>query len=209
MRRVLSLTSALFFVAAASRAQAIPSFEAALGEARGQILKVRTEQVQARDAQLAQEMNRASREADSLGSDAWRLRSQISDVRRRAQSAQNGPGQPGHDAFLRGEIQRLVWNLRDFGRSADDLYRDIQRICRSVQQKDPELVQPARALLSSTQRLNSEAGWVRNEASWASSDIRRAGFSMEAWDVERESSDAENSSRQAQSEAQRLLGQVQ
>ncbi|MBI5242831.1 MAG: hypothetical protein HY922_03985 [Elusimicrobia bacterium] len=200
---------ALPFLAAASQAQVFPSFEAVMVETRRQILQVRNEQVQAKDLQLAQDINRSSREANSLAMDAWRLRSQISDVRRRAQSAQDNPNQPGHDPFLRNEIQRLVWDLRDFSRSANDIYRDIQRISRSIQQKDPDLVQPARSLVSSTQRLNSEAGWVRNEANWASMDIRRAGFSMEAWDVERESSDAENSSRQAHSEAQRLLGQVQ
>lgn len=209
MRHSLFLTSALVFVAATGRAQSLPSFEAALAGARDGILKARAEQVQAKDAQLAQEIGRASRDADSIASDAWRLRSDISDVRRRAQHAQSGPGQPNNDPFLRNDIQRLVWELRDFSRVVGDLARDIQRIARSVQQKDPDLVQPARALVGSAQRLNSEAGWIRNEANWASWDIRRAGFSMEAWDVERESSAAEDSSRQAQSEAQRLLQQVQ
>jgi hypothetical protein len=208
MRRVLSLLSAVLFSAVCVQAQSLPSFEDAISQAGGQFLQARAEQFQAKNALLAGDIQRAAREADSLSMDTWRLRSQLSDVRRPAQQAQNtGSNQP-QDPFLRSEIQRLVWDLRDYSRKADDIYRDIQRISRSVQQKDPELVQPAGALVSSTQRLSSEYGWVSSDARWVSQDIRRAGFSMEAWDVERESSSAENSTRQALYEAQRLLGQV-
>lgn len=204
MRRVFSLSLLALFCALSARAQSSPSFESVVAQASGEFLQARAD---AKDAALARDIERSARDAEQLNMDIWRLRSQVSDVRRRAQQASNNQNQP-HDPFLRNEVQRLVWDLRDYARKLQDLHWDIQRLARSAQQKDPELVQPAQRLSSALQRLSSELTWVVSDARWASMDVRRAGFSMEAWDIERESSAAENSARQAQYEAQRLLGQV-
>lgn len=205
MRRALSLSFAVFFCALAARAQSIPSFEAAVAQASGEFLQARSE---AKDAALARDVERSAREAESHSMDLWRLRSQVSDVRRRAQqAAHNGQNQP-QDPYLRSALQRLVWDLRDFARKLRDLHWDVQRLTRQAQGKDPDLVQPAQRLVSSLQRLSTDLNWVVSDARWAAMDVRRAGFSMEAWDIERESSDADNSARQAQYEAQRLLNQV-
>lgn len=142
--------------------------------------------------------------------EASRLKSTVSDVRRRAQNASRNDGGRGdrQDPFLRNEVQRLVWDLRDFhqrvGRTADD----AARIQRSITEKDPELVSPAMNLSRAANRLASDARWLSDEARWAAFDLRRAGFNFESWDVERESEGAESSARRLESDAQRILSQV-
>ena len=123
---------------------------------------------------------------------------------RRARQSQ--PNQP--DAFLRNEVQRLVWDLQESARQLDWSLRDLQRIRREAV-KDPALVSPARQLESSVQWLQSDATWVEMDARNASWDLRRAGFSFESWDVERGGSDITRTARDLQSEARELLNKVQ
>ena len=209
MRRII-LLSVVSLICNLPCAAQTPSFEDALGSFRQDIHEQRAARLQSKDARHASDLHRAAREADSMAWEASRLRSTVSDVRRRAQNASRDNGQQPdrQDPFLRNEVRRLVWDLRDFnqrvGRTADD----VSRIQRSITEKDPELVSPAMNLSRAARQLASDARWMSDEARWAAFDLRRAGFNFESWDVERESEGAESSARRLESDAQRILAQV-
>lgn len=208
--RIVMLLSAAFLLAALPCAARTFSFEEALGSAQEGIRGRREEQARAKDERQAYDLRRLAREADSMAWEASRLRSSVSDVRRRAQQASRGDGgRPGdRDPFLRGEVQRLVWDLRDFARRAGQAADDVSRLQRSITGKDPELVAPAGDLSRAARQLESDARWLSDEARWAAMDLRRAGFNFESWDVEREAEQAESSARRLDHDAQRILAQV-
>ena len=209
MRRIILLSAVSLIWNLPCAAQTL-SFEDSLGDFTRDIREHRALQSRSKDARHASDLHRAAGEADSMAWEASRLKSTVSDVRRRAQNASRNDGGRGdrQDPFLRNEVQRLVWDLRDFhqrvGRTADD----AARIQRSITEKDPELVSPAMNLSRAANRLASDARWLSDEARWAAFDLRRAGFNFESWDVERESEGAESSARRLESDAQRILSQV-
>ncbi|MBI4677775.1 MAG: hypothetical protein HY748_09345 [Elusimicrobia bacterium] len=182
---------------------ALPNFEAAITGLRAQILATRVEQVQARNAAAASDLDRLASDTRGLQWTAQRLRFDLSDIRRRAQRYQ-----PSNDPFFRSDLNRVVWNLRDLAWAVQRIRMDADRLAMNAQ-PDPNLVSAARRFKDSFTWSESEIGWVANEARWAEWDIRRAGFSMEAWDVSRYSGDAERDIRDAHRSADEILRKVQ
>lgn len=207
----------------------VPSFENLLHTVRQNVLETRKEQLQAKDARTAQDLQRLARDVERLAWDSRRLRDRISDIRRRASRAMNAqppfpgrpgdrrpgdprrpgnPGSPGHsDPFLRQDVQRLVWDLKDFTRSGDDAQRELDRLTREAG-KDPLHLDPAQQLERGARNLESEARWLESEGRWASMDLRRAGYNFEAWDVERGTQDGERRAQELSRGARRLVEQV-
>lgn len=201
------LVCAVLLSLAASSSAASLSFEQSLGALREQVLTVRVEQAKAKTAGLGARITRAANDASRLRWDAQRLRDRIRDIRWRAQ--RQGMGQPGQprDPWLRNDIQRAVWDLRDLARDCGWLARDAESFNREAT-KDPALVGPAERLDSDAQGLQGEAQWLESDARFASWDIRRAGYNMEAWDIERESGNANTSARGLRDSARALLQKV-
>lgn len=215
---------ALAALLAASPASAgpVPSFENLLQSVRQNVLETRKEQAQAKDARTAQDLQRLARDVERLTWDARRLKDRISDIRRRASRAMNAqppfpgrpgdprrPGQPGRDSdpFLRNDVQRLVWDLRDFTRQGDDSQRELDRLAREAG-KDPLHVEPAQQVERAARSLESESRWLESEGRWAGMDLRRAGYTFEAWDVERGTADGERRARELSQSARTLVDQV-
>lgn len=217
---------ALAALLAASPASAgpVPSFENLLNTVRLNVLETRKEQVQAKDARTAQDLQRLARDVERLTWDARRLKDRISDIRRRASRAMNtqppfpgrpgdprrpgNPGQPGNsDPFLRQDVQRLVWDLKDFTRTGDDAQRELDRLAREAG-KDPLHVDPAQQLERAARELENETRWLESEGRWAGMDLRRAGYNFEAWDVERGSADGQRRAQDLSRGARTLVEQV-
>lgn len=215
---MLRLAALAVLTAVPARAAA-PSFESLLNNVRLAVRETRAEQAKAKDARAAQDIVRLASDADRLTWDARRLKDRLQDVRRRAQRAAAAqparpgrPGQPGQpprdqDPFLRNDVRQLVWDLQRFGRDADDMLRELARLSREAG-KDPQHVEPARRLESSTGWLENETRWLDSEGRWAGMDLRRAGFNFEAWDVERGAADAERAGRELAQGARELSQQV-
>ena len=192
-------------VSAAGPAAMPPSFEGMLNAIHLQVRQTRAAQVQEKSKA---EIERLSWDVSRLNSDLWQLRNDLRDIARRVQ--RRGPSQPGRpdqDPFLRNDIQRLVWNLRDMARFADRAERDVQRLI-SQASKDPEQVQPAQNLLSEAQRMSSETRWLESDGRNVGWDLRRAGYNMEAWDVERESGGIATGARNLENASRALLEKV-
>lgn len=220
MSKLVALAALL--AAAPASAGPVPSFEALLNTVRQNVLETRKEQVQAKDARTAQDIARLARDVERLTWDARRLKDRLSDIRRRASRLLTArppipgrpgdprrPGQPGRDPdpFLRNDIQRLVWDLRDFTRAGEDADRELSRLARDAG-KDPLHVDPAQQLERAARSFESEARWLESEGRWAGMDLRRAGYSFEAWDVERGTGDAGRLSQELARAARTLLEQV-
>ncbi len=192
-------------VSAAGPAAMPPSFEGLLNAIHLQVRQTRAAQVKEKSKV---EIERLTWDLSRLNSDLWRLRNDLRDIARRVQRyGRPQPGRPDQDPFLRNDIQRLVWNLRDMARFADRAERDVQRLI-SQAVKDPEQVQPAQNLLSEAQRMSSEARWLESDGRNVGWDLRRAGYNMEAWDVERESGGIATGARNLENAARALLEKV-
>lgn len=227
MRQLVALAALL--AASPAAAGPVPSFESLLINVRQTVVQTRAEQIQAKDARTAQDIARLARDVERLTWDARRLKDRLSDIRRRASRVLNArppipgrpgdprrPGQPGRpapgpgrdsDPFLRNDIQRLVWDLRDFTRNGDDAQRELDRLTREAG-KDPVHVDPAAQLERSARDLESESRWLESEGRWAGMDLRRAGYSFEAWDVERGTADGERRAQELARGARTLLERV-
>lgn len=202
------LAALAFLVSAQVSAAPALTFESSLGQLRQTVVAARAEQVRAKNAALKHDLTRLANDARTLQWQGWNLRTRVGDVRRRAaRYIPPRPGKPESDPFLRSELSRLTWDLRDHAWKAESAARDAQRIEREATQ-DPELVGPAEQLSFSARDYANETRWLAIEARNASWDVRRAGFSMEAWDLERESGNAENDSRDLETYAQRILAKV-
>lgn len=206
MVRLAALALAFAVPAAAAGPAALPpSFETMLNAIHLQVRETRAVQVKEKGRA---EIEQLSRDVSRLYSDLWRLRNDLRDVARRAQ--RHGPSQPGRpeqDPFLRSDIQRLVWNLRDMARYTESAERSAQRLIAQAP-KDPEQVGPAQSLLSNAQRFSSETHWMENDSRNAGWDLRRAGYNMEAWDVERESRDIASGAQNLEGASRALLEKV-
>lgn len=230
---------ALAALLAASPASAgpVPSFENLLNTVRQNVLETRKEQIQAKDARTAQDLQRLARDVERLTWDARRLKDRILDIRRRASRALNaqppfpgrpgpgrpapGPGRPGDprrpgnpggpgrdsDPFLRQDVQRLVWDLKDFTRTGDDAQRELDRLTREAG-KDPLHVEPAQQLERAARDLEGESRWLESEGRWAGMDLRRAGYNFEAWDIERGTADGQRRAQDLARGARTLVEQV-
>lgn len=197
---MIRLAALLLAAVPCARAASLPSFEQTLNAVHLELRAARAGQVKAKTAAQSGEIDRLGRDVSYLNSTLWRLRSGLGDVQRRAQRPQSDP-------FLRNDVQRLAWDLRDLARRARSAAQDARSLAdRSA--KDPELVAPARNLLAEAQRLGSETRWLETDARNAGWDLRRAGLSAEAWDVERESGDAAFSARELEDAARALLDKV-
>lgn len=216
---------AALLAATPASAGPVPSFENLLNTVRQNVLETRKEQIQAKDARTAQDIQRVARDIERLSWDARRLKDRISDVRRRASRAMNAqppfpgrpgrpgdprqPGNPGRDSdpFLRQDVQRLVWDLKDFTRTGDDAQRDLDRLTREAG-KDPLHLDPAQQLERGARNLESETRWLESEGRWAGMDLRRAGYNFEAWDVERGTADGSRRAQDLARGARLLVEQV-
>ena len=189
----------------ASAGPAIP-FEASLAELRSSVLAARA---QIKSDGLARELSDLAAEANRLDWQAERLRRAVQDLRWRAQRSSPGrPGQPPSDPFLRSDIDRLTWDLRDL---QFDSQRARDRASRAEQAaaKDPALVEPAKRFSGEAQRFASTAQWLSSDARWTAMDLRRIGYSMEAWDLERLSGDASRAADDLRGSSARILSKVQ
>lgn len=201
---------AALLAATPASAGPVPSFENLLNTVRQNVLETRKEQIQAKDARTAQDIQRVARDIERLSWDARRLKDRISDVRRRASRAMNAqPPFPGRDSdpFLRQDVQRLVWDLKDFTRTGDDAQRDLDRLTREAG-KDPLHLDPAQQLERGARILESETRWLESEGRWAGMDLRRAGYNFEAWDVERGTADSQRRAQDLARGARLLVEQV-
>lgn len=198
---MVSTGLALLLAAAAHAGPALPSFEASLGQLRQDVLAVRATQIKDNNDALARDIYTLSSETRSLYWETSRLRRQTNDLRWRCQRA------APNDRFLQSDVQRFIWDLRDFSRRFWQSANEGQRLLRAAV-KDPILVSPAQNLEQSAVDLSSEARWLENDARFASWDFRRAGFASESWDLERESSDAAGYARDLEASARALSAKV-
>ena len=185
----------------AAQAAAMPSFEQSLGQFRQDFLAQRAAQRKVKALAAPQEIDALASSSQRMRFDAQRLRDNINDARWRAQRSHPG------DQWLRSDLQRLTWNLRDFARYTQDLAWRARSILGGAQ-KDPACVAPAQRLQGSSSWLRSEMGWLQMDAQSAGWDFRRAGYSMEAFEVENAARDAENSANDLERLAAQILAKV-
>lgn len=202
---MLRITLAALVLASARPALAAPasSFEQSLSAIQRQLGAERARRLQDKSAGLADRIERLANDAANLFWEANRLRGVLQDLRARARRYQR----PDSDPFFRSDLDRLVWDLRDFAGDADRASRQAEDITRQAS-KDPALVEPARSLLESAASLRSECAWLESDGRWAAQDFRYIGFHPEAGDVEREARDADESSRRLEGQAKALSAKV-
>lgn len=212
-KAALSL-AAVLLGAVAVRAEEPVSFEALLDGVRLEVQETRAEQVEAKNQSRAQEIDRLARDLNRLDWDARRLRDRVGDLRRRANmmgrnQPQPRPGQPPRpsDPFFRNDLQRAVWDIRDFKRDVELGEQTATRYAREAT-PDPVLVGPAQNLQRESYSLDSETGWLESEARWARMDLQRAGYTWEGYDIEREADDARRASQDLARSARDLLNRV-
>ncbi|MFA6029965.1 MAG: hypothetical protein WC969_08935 [Elusimicrobiota bacterium] len=200
MRSLIVLVPFLISVTAA--AQVPVSFETSLGLLRQNVLAVRAQQVETKNASLVADINRLRGTAQWLRADLSRMRGELLSLSSRVRGAQTA------DSILRYDVQRFNYFLQETARKAQDLAYGVRRVDNAVTDKDPALVGPAQALASETRWLGSDLVWITNDLRSMGWDLRRIQMHMEAFDVERESRELDNQVTQADSEAQRLLSKV-
>lgn len=193
--------------AASSQAATLPSFEATLGQFRQNFLTQRAEQKKAKALQAGQDLDNLAFNADNLRTDSQRLRNAVNDLRWRCQRNRPDPRRPGGDPWLRNDLDRLVWSLRDHARYVQDLSWRAQNFLRDAK-KDPEAVAPAQRLQNAAGWLRSEEGWLQMDAQNAGWEFRNAGFSMQAFDVENAARDAQNSAMDLENISTQILAKV-
>jgi hypothetical protein len=202
------MLSALVLLAATAQSTTLPSFEAALGMIRQDVLTERARQIAAKNQALAQEIERLARQVSDLRWASWRYRDRLNDLRRRAQNyVPDQPGRPSNDPFLRWDVQQLAYDVRNFARDVDWAKREVFRLSAQAT-KDPDLVSASQHLKDRAESLRSTCQWLKDDALWAMLDLRHAGFYMEAFDIEREASRASDSSRDLKNEARVLAEKV-
>ncbi|MBI5623946.1 MAG: hypothetical protein HY924_09220 [Elusimicrobia bacterium] len=205
MMLVATLLVSLTCSAHAAVVPALPGFEAALTGLRANILAAKAERIEAKNLQAAYDLDRLASDVRGFQWTAQRLKSDLQDLRRRAQRIQ--PGQPNNDPFFRNDLNRAVWALRDLQWAVQRVRMDAERLAMQAR-PDPGQIQSARRFTDSFTWTESEIGWLASEARWAEWDIRRAGFSMEAWDISRYSADVERDIRDSHREADEILRKV-
>ena len=212
---IRSLTAALLtlpLLASLSFAAQAISFENALHNIRQSVLATRQKQIQAKDAAQASKIRSLANDLRRFRWDVQDAKRVVSDIRRRAQRAANDGGRDGdrsrQDPFLRNDINRALWNLRDLNRDLDRVRMTLGQLLREAK-KSPESVSAAADLASSAGWMQSDAGWLQSEARWARSDLRRAGYTFEGWDIERECDDIDREARDLERDARTLQSKVQ
>jgi hypothetical protein len=195
----------LVLLAVSANAAVAPSFEQTLGEFRAGFLAQRAKQIKAKALAASSDIEQLSYETDRLRSDAQRLRNAVNDLKWRAQRARNDPRRP--DAWLRNDLQRLVWELRDHARDVQNAEWRAQSVLSGAQ-KDPSAVSSAQRLQSGASWLRSEDGWLQMDGQNAAWDFRNAGFSMEAFDVENNVRDAQNASNDLERTANAIYSKI-
>lgn len=195
----LAFTFAVF-AAPAVAAPAAPGFEQALGSLRDQVLQTRAAQLKAKSAQ---DVTQADWDARDLSRRGMMLESTISDVRRRAADARRAP-RPGQDPFLRSQVERALFDLRQWDQDLQMLERRTMTLAASAQ-KDPDAASAAQQLVYDAQDVASAAQQLSTDADWMSWDLRAAGFAYEAGELQRLAQDAAAQARQLGYDAQTIL----
>ncbi len=207
MKLVSLVVAALLLAQPLSAGVAVP-FGTALNQIRTQVLKTKASQEKIRAQSTAGEISRLASDVRRHGWDTQRLERRLADIRRRVNRLRNDPSRPGrNDPFLRNDLRRLTWDLRDLKRAADRTESAVRRVAATAK-KDPALVSPARSLSSNANWFDNDARSLEREARWAHWDIRRAGYTFEAMDIDRGTRDIARSARDIESEARRLLDKV-
>lgn len=197
------------FLAAPVRAAGVVSFENALAEIRRGALAGKAALLQRRKDGLAEDIQKLSDQTRRLDWDSSRLRRDLDNLRRRAQryAAPRRPGQPDPDPFLRMDLDRFIWDLRDFCSYTANADRAARSYLASAT-KDPALVAPAQNLHANANPLWHSVNWLASDARFAESDFRRAGFHGQASDLYWKTSDADRDAHSLLNTASQLLDKV-
>lgn len=196
----LLVLAALASTPASAQPMAIP-FEAALGRVRVELQAERSRQTEAKQSNLALEIERAARETSTLAAETSFLRRDIAEVRRLSREPD---GQP----YLREAIQRLMWGMTYFHDKSSYLAAQVVRLSGYVRYRDSELLYPAMLLDEAARRLQAEFVSASIEVRAAAADLRRAGRQVEANSLERKNARIEDSIRMLALESRRLLGKL-
>lgn len=186
-------------VLAVTLAASLVSFESAVQQIRADIHHTRAEQLKTKDAALAARLDRVAWDVQRREREASRLRSELSDLRRRLQLNRGD---------MRWEVQRVARSAQDHARELQWNLQEVRAVRQAMTEKDPDLAAPARRLDSQTRWLVSESRWLQNEGRWIGSDLRRAGYTWEAFDIERGLRDAEDSVRDLENEVRAILAKL-
>lgn len=179
MRNLFLFVCAGLMAAARAEAQSFRlPFEAALGQVRGEFRAEQARQVQAKQSNLALEIERAARETADLAWETQFLRRDIAEVRRLARL-------PGQAPYLGDAVQRLMAGMTYFHDRSAYLAAQVARLSSYVRRRDPELLYPASMLYDASRRLQTEISTASYEARSAGMDLRRIGWTLQAESLER------------------------